>query len=319
MATAFALMLLSTPLFSLAQSSPDYPVKPVRVIVPTAPGAATDLQARMLAQKMSASLQHPFVVDNRTGAGTTAGYEIVSKAAPDGYTLMASSVAITFVPALRPDLQLDPARDFAPISLVTRAPFLLLAHPTLPARSVRELIALAKSRPGTLNMGVANGATTHLVSAMFASMAGVKITLVTYKGSGPVMIDTISGQIDMLFGNVLASLPYVRSGRLRALGVSTAERSAVLPELPTIAESGVRGFDVSTWHGWLAPARTPAAIVNKLSAELAAAVKSPTIAKKLAEDGGEPIGSSPGQLQKLIAFEVARWRKVVKDSGMQVE
>lgn len=314
-----ATLLMLAPHVAVAQSVVDYPVKPVRVIVPTATGAATDLQARLLAQKLSASLKRSFVVENRTGAGYTAGYEIVSKAAPDGYTLMASSVAITFVPALRPDLQLDPSRDFAAVSLVGKAPFLLLAHPALPAKSVRELLALAKARPGVLNMGVANGSTTHLVSAMFASKAGIKVTLIAYKGSGPVMIDTISGQLHVLFGNVLAALPYVRAGRLRALGVSTRERSAVLRELPTLAEAGVPGFDVSTWHGWLAPAGTPPALVNKLSAELAAAVKAPDVAGKLAEDGGEPVGGSPEQLQKLIALEVPRWRKVVRDSGMRVE
>ncbi len=314
-----AATLMGVPLAVLAQSAADYPMKPVRVIVPTATGAATDLQARLLAQELSASLKRSFVIENRTGAGYTAGYDIVSKAAPDGYTLMASSVAITFVPALRPDLPLDPSRDFAPVSLVAKAPFLLLSHPALPAKSVRELLALAKARPGLLNMGVANGATTHLVSAMFSSMAGVKVTLIAYRGSGPVMIDTISGQMHLLFANVLAALPYVRANRLRALGVSTVERSAVLPDLPAIAASGVPGFDVSTWHGWLAPAGTSPAIIQKLSTELAAAVKAPDVAGKLAEDGGEPVGGGADQLQKLIALEVPRWRKVVKESGMRVE
>ncbi len=318
-ATLMGVPLIATAQSAAVQSATDYPMKPVRVIVPTATGAATDLQARLLAQKLSASLKRSFVIENRTGAGYTAGYDIVSKAAPDGYTLMASSVAITFVPALRPDLPLDPSREFAAVSLVAKAPFLLLAHPALPAKSVRELLALAKAQPGVLNMGVANGATTHLVSAMFASMAGVKVTLIAYKGSAPVMIDTISGQVHLLFANVLAALPYVRANRLRALGISTVERSAVLPDLPTIAASGVPGFDVSTWHGWLAPAGTPSALINKLSTELAVAVKAPDVAGKLAEDGGEAVGGSADQLQKLIAIEVPRWRKVVKESGMRVE
>jgi tripartite-type tricarboxylate transporter receptor subunit TctC len=301
-----------------AQGAADYPSKPVRVIVPTAPGAATDLQARLLAQKIGESLKRPFVVENHPGAGYLVGYGIVTKSAPDGHTLLASSLALTLVPAQRPDLPNDPSKDFAPISLVSKAPFLLLTHPGVPARSARELIALARSKPGALDMGIANGTTTHLVSAWFASMANIKLTLVPYKGTGQVMIDTISGQIHMLFGNVLATLPHVRSGRLRALGLSADKRSSVLPEIPTIAESGVHGFDVSTWHGWLAPAGTPPAIVSKLSAELAHAVNSPDVARKLADDGGEPIGGSPEQLRQLIATEVPRWRKVIKESGMRI-
>ncbi len=302
-----------------AQNPSDYPAKPVRVIVPTATGAATDLLARILAQKLGERFRRSFVVENHTGAGYTLGYDLVAKAAPDGYTLMASSTALSFVPALRPDLPYDPVKDFESISLVSKAPFLLLVHPGLPVKSTRDLIALARSRPDAIAMGVANGSTTHLVSAWFIAAAQIRLTLVPYKGSGQVMVETIAGQIQSLFGNVLAALPYVKAGRLRALAVTTAERSAVLPELPAIAEAGVAGFDVSTWHGWLAPAGTPPAIVRKLSGELAAAVKSPDIAKKLAEDGGEPIGGSPERLRDLIAVEVPRWRKVVRDAGMRVE
>jgi tripartite-type tricarboxylate transporter receptor subunit TctC len=305
------------PLPAGAQGAADYPSKPVRVIVPTAPGAATDLQARLLAQKLSESLKHPFVVENRPGAGYMVGYGVVTKAEPDGYTLLASSLALTLLPALRPDL--DPAKDLAPISLVSKAPFLLLVHPSLPPKSAKDLIAFARSKPGVLNMGVANGTTTHVVSAWFAAVAGIRITLVPYKGSGQVMIDTISGQIDMLFGNVLAALPHVRDGRLRALAVSSSGRSSALPALPTLEESGLAGFDVSTWHGWLAPAGTPAAIMSKLSAELAKAVKTPALNQSLKDDGAEPIGSNPEQLRRLIAAEVPRWQKVVRDSGMRLQ
>lgn len=301
------------------QSADSYPSKPVRVIVPTAPGAATDLQARLLAQKLADSLKRSFIVENRPGAGYLVGYGIVAKSEPDGHTLLASSLALTLVPALRPDLPNDPGKDLAPISLVSKAPFLLLVHPSLPVKSAKDLIALARAKPGVLDMGVANGTTTHIVSAWFASMANIKITLVPYKGSGQVMVDTIAGQIHMLFGNVLASLPHVRSGRLKALAVSTTKRSSILPDLPTVAESGVAGFDVSTWHGWLAPAGTPAAITAKLSRELAKAVKSPDLHRKLSESGAEPIGSGPEELRQLIATEVPRWRKVVKESGMRVQ
>jgi tripartite-type tricarboxylate transporter receptor subunit TctC len=302
-----------------AQSADNYPSKPVRVIVPTAPGAATDLQARLLAQKLSESLKRQFIVENRPGAGYLVGYGVVTKADPDGYTLLASSLALTLIPALRPDLPNDPSKDLAPVSLVSKAPFLLLVHPSLPPKSAKDLIALAKAKPGVFDMGVANGTTTHIVSAYFASAAGIKLTLVPYKGTGQVMVDTMAGQIHMLFGNVLAALSNVRSGRLRALAVSTSERSSVLPQIPTLIEAGIPGFDVSTWHGWLAPAGTPAAITSKLSAELAKAVQSPDLKRTLAEDGGNPIGSSPEELRKLIATEVPRWRNVVRDSGMRLQ
>jgi tripartite-type tricarboxylate transporter receptor subunit TctC len=308
-----------TPHHLHAQSAGNYPSKLVRVIVPTAPGAATDLQARLLAQKLSESLKRQFVVENRPGAGYLIGYGIVTKADPDGHTLLASSLALTLIPALRPDLPNDPSKDLAPVSLVSKAPFLLLVHPSLPPRTAKDLIAMAKAKPGVFDMGVANGTTTHIVSAYFASAAGIKLTLVPYKGTGMVMVDTMAGQIHMLFGNVLASLPNVRSGRLRALAVSTASRSSVLPEIPTLIESGVPGFDVSTWHGWFAPAGTPAAITSKLSSELAKAVQSPDLKRALTDDGGDPIGSNPEELRKLVATEVPRWRKVVQDSGMRLQ
>ena len=307
------------PLHVHAQGADNYPSKPVRVIVPTAPGAATDLQARLLSQKLSESLKRQFVVENRPGAGYLVGYSAVTKSDADGYTLLASSLALTLIPALRPDLPNDPSKDLAPVSLVSKAPFLLLVHPSLPPKTAKDLISHAKAKPGVFDMGVANGSTTHIVSAYFASAAGIKLTLVPYKGTGQVMVDTMSGQIHMLFGNVLAALANVRSGRLRALAVTTSNRSSVLPEIPTLIEAGVPGFDVSTWHGWFAPAGTPAAITSKLSAELAKAVQSPDLKRTLAEDGGKPIGSSPEELHKLVATEVPRWRKVVRESGMRLQ
>lgn len=315
-------LVLATTLYATignAQMVSDYPIKPVRVIVPTAPGAATDLQARMLAQKLSEHFKRPFVVENHPGAGNTAGYEIVAKAAPDGYTLLASSSGLTLIPVLRPDLGYDPLKDLAPISLVSMAPFLLLVHPAFPAKSTKDLISLAKRRPDAVAMGMANGSTTHLVSAWFASMAHIKILLVPYKGTGQVLVDTMAGQVQTLFGNVLATLPYVKSGRLNALAVSTAGRCSALPGLPTVSESGVPGFDVSAWHGWFAPAALLPATVRSLNTSLASAVKSPDVASKLAEDGGDPLGGSPEQLHKLIASEVPRWRKVAYGAGMRVD
>ena len=304
---------------SFGQGTGDYPAKPVRVIVPVAPGGGLDIAARLFAQKLSENLKRPFVIDNRAGAGSTIGTAFVAKSAPDGYTLLAAANGLTIAPALYPELAYDSVKDFAPISLASKSPFLLLAHPALPAKSVKELIALARSKPGALDMGVASGAGSHLAAAWFTTMANVKVTLIPYKGSGPVTVDTIAGQIHVFFGNVLTNLPHVKSGRLRALAVSGAERSAVLPELPTIAESGLRGYDVTAWTGWLAPAGTPPAIVGKLSAELARVVKSPDMASKLAEDGGEPVGSTPEQFRALIAAEIPRWRKVAAALGLRAE
>ncbi len=306
--------------FPFAQGVTDYPTKPVRVILASAPGTAVDVVGRLVAGKLSENLKRQFVVDNRPGAGGTIGMGLAAKSAPDGYTLLSVAPVFTFGPALRPDLPYDPVKDFVPIALVAKAPYLLVVHPSLPVKSAKELIALAKSKPGALDVGVgSSGSFTHLATAYFAFTAKIKVTIIPYKGSGQVMVDAIAGQIHMFFGSVLIALSHVKSGRLRALAVSSAERSSVLPELPTLSESGVRGYDVTFWNGWVAPAGTPAAIVSKLSAELGKAVKSPDVAKNLAEDGGEPVGSTPEQFEQLIATEVPRWRKVVRDSGMRVE
>lgn len=304
---------------SFAQGASEYPVKPVRVIVPTAPGGGIDLPARLFAQKLSENLKRPFVVDNRAGAGGVIGTGIVAKAAPDGYTLLAVAPIFTVAPALYPNLPYDPIKDFAPISLVTKGPFLLLVNPAVPAKSVQELIAFAKAKPGALNIGVSAGGGSHLAAAWFISMADIKATLIPYKGSGPVTVDTISGRLHAYFGNVLSNLPHVRAGRLRALAVSSGERSSVLPEFPTIAEAGIKGFDVTFWHGWAAPAGTPPAIVKKLNEALTKAVQAPDIVKKLAEDGTEPVAGAPEQLGRLIAVEVPRWRNVVKQAGIKAD
>lgn len=297
-----------------------YPAKLVRVIVGLAPGGATDIQARLLTQKLSSNLGRSFVVENRTGAGGTVAYAQVAKSPPDGYTLLAVASGYSITPAVYPKLTYDPVKDFVPVSLVTQAPIVLMTHPSLPVKSTRELIALAKSKPGALDSASAgHGTSNHMALELFNLLAGVKITHVPYKGTGQAFIDAMAGQVHMMFGNILSSLPHVRQGRLRALAVTSATRSKAVPELPTVAESGVPGYETTTWHGWLAPAGTPAAIVDRMSAELAKAVRSPDVLGHLAEDGGEPIGSSPEQFARHIATEIARWRKVVKAAGMRVE
>jgi len=297
-----------------------FPAKPVRVIVGLAPGGGTDIQTRLLTQKLSSNLGRSFIVENRTGAGGTVAYALVAKSPADGYTLLGVASGYSITPAVYPTLTYDPIKDFAPISLVIQAPILLMTHPSLPVKSTRELVALAKRKPGTLDSASAgHGTSNHMALELFNLLAGVKITHVPYKGTGPALIDAMAGQVHMIFGNILSSLQYVRQGRLKALAVTSVTRSKAVPELPTVAESGVPGYETTTWHGWLAPAGTPAAIVNRMSAELAKAVKAPDVQGHLAGDGGEPIGSNPEQFAQHLAAEIARWRKVVKASGMRVE
>jgi len=297
-----------------------YPARPVRVVIGLAPGGGTDIQARLFSQKLSENLGRPFVVENRTGAGGTIAYAQVAKSPPDGYTLMGVTSGYTITPAVYSKLPYDPVKDFAPISLVAQAPFLLLTHPSLPVRSVKDLLALARAKPAMLDCGSAgHGSSTHMAYELFRTMAGVNIAHIPYKGTGPALIDAMAGQVHMLFGNVLSSLTHVKTGRLRALAVTTAKRSMVLPDLPTVSESGVPGYENSTWFGLLAPAGTPAAVLNKLNAELVKASQSPDIVDRLAPDGGEPVGSTPEQFGRHLALEIARWRKVVKDAGIKVE
>ena len=300
--------------------SESYPAKPVRVVVGLAPGGATDIQTRLFAQKLSESLGRSFVVENRTGAGGTVAYAYVAKSPPDGYTLLGVAGGYTITPVVYAKLSYDPVKDFAPISLVAQAPFLLLTHPSLPVKSVKELLALARARPGALDCASAGyGTSTHMAFELFKALSGVKITHVPYKGTGQSLVDVMSGQVHMLFGNVLSSLPHVRAGRLRALGVTTARRSAVLPELPTIAESGVPGYENSTWHGWLAPAGTPVAVLNRLNAELVRSARAQDVVERLAPDGGEPVGSTSEEFARFIAADMARWSKLVKETGIRFD
>jgi tripartite-type tricarboxylate transporter receptor subunit TctC len=302
-----------------AQEKSDYPAKSVRVIVASGAGGPSDVQARLLAQKLSETLKRQFVIENRPGAGGTIGYGVAAKAPPDGYTLLSVVPTLTYSPALHANLPFDPIRDFAPIALTARAPYIVAVHPALPVRSVRELIALARSRPGVLAMGQTNGSPNHLAAAYFISAANVNIRIIPYKAFGQVLVDAMAGEVQALFGAVVNTRPHVNAGKLRAIAVSSAQRSALLPQLPTVAESGVPGYDVTGWYGWVAPAGTPAGIVNLLSTEIARAVRSPDIAKTLAEDGADPVGSTPAQFQKLIADEVPRWLKIVKAAGMRME
>ncbi len=303
-----------------AQVDGDYPTKSVRVVVASAPGGGSDVQARIIAQKLGESFKPPFIIENRAGGGSTIGYAYVAKSAPDGYVLLAAAPTLTYSPALMSNVPYDPVKDFAPVSLAARSPFLLLVNPATPAYTVKTLVALARSKPGALDAGVgSSGSFTHLAAAYFASAAGIKLNIVPYKDIGQVTVDGIAGQIQMLFGNVVANLSQVKAGKLRALAITSAARATALPEMPTIGESGVPGYDVNTWLGWLAPAGTTGSIINRLSIEITRAVRAPEIARKLVENGGEGVGGPPEEFRQIIASEIPRWKKIVKESGMRIE
>jgi tripartite-type tricarboxylate transporter receptor subunit TctC len=306
---------------AIAQAtSESYPLRPVRVVVGLAPGGGTDIQTRLIAQKLSEHLGRSFVVENRTGAGGTVAYAFVAKSPADGYTLLGVASGYSITPAVFSRLSYDPVKDFDPVSLAIEAPILLLVHPAVPVKNVSELIALAKARPNALDFGSAgHGTSTHMAMELFKSMAGVRLVHVPYKGTGQALTDLLAGQIPVLFGNILSCLPYVKAGRLRALAVTSSKRSAAMPELPSIAEAGVPGYNTTTWHGWLAPAGTSTAVVQRLSSEIAKVVRSPEVMEKMSGDGGVAVGSTPEQFARHLVAEIARWRKVVRETGVQVE
>ena len=295
-----------------------YPTKPVHVIVGLAPGGGTDYQARLFSQKLAESLHQQFIVDNRLGAGDLIAYRTAANAAPDGYTLLVSTPVYTIAPAFNEKSRLDPLREFAPVSLLTKAPYLVVVHPSFAGKTFTDLIAYAKNNP--LNFGVSGlGTTIHLGAAWIAQATRANIVIVPYKGTGPALNDLLGAQIHTTFANILNVSPHIRSGRLRALAVSGGERSRVMPELPTIAQSGVPGFDVTTWHGWLAPAGTPSAILERIHGELAKFLRTPALAEKLALDGGEAVGSTPAEYRLFLVDEIARWRRLARSTGLKFD
>src|SRR5215510_7786609 len=291
-----------------------YPTKPVRLIVPFAPGGGTDILGRLLCQRLAESMGQPFIVDNRGGAGGVIGAELAAKSPADGYTLLLGSPGpLTINPALQPRMSYDSLRDFAPISLGTISAFTLVVHPSLPARSVKELVTLAKAKPGQLNYGSGgNGSVAHFSVEQFKALAGVNIVHVPYKGSNPSLTDLVAGQLQMTIENMPVTLPHVRSGRLRLLAVGTKTRSAFVPEVPTINEAGVPGYESSTAFGVLAPAKTPPAIVASLNAELVKALRSAEVKDKLGGLGMETVGGTAEQYAAHIKEELAKYARIVK-------
>jgi len=298
-----------------------YPDKAIRLIVPFPAGGATDFMARSLAQKLSERLGQPIVVDNRGGAGGTIGAEAVASAPPDGYTLLFSTMGVLAInPSLYDKLRYDPVKDFAPVSLTHATANLLVVHPSVPAKDVKELIALAKAKPGTLTFGSSgNGTSSHLSGELFKSMAGIDITHVPYKGTGPALTDLLTGRISMMIDTVSVHVENVNAGKLRALGVTSAKRTPSLPNVPTIAEAGLPGFDVSIWLGVLAPAKTPPDVVARLNSEIRKVMAEPEMKAQLLKAGIDPMTSTPDEFTATIKADTAKWSKVVKASGARVD
>jgi tripartite-type tricarboxylate transporter receptor subunit TctC len=298
-----------------------YPTRPVRLIVGYPPGGSTDIAARLIGQRLAPVFQHTVVIDNRAGASGTIGAGIVVKADPDGHTLsFAASPEVAIYRALMKNPPYDSLKDFVPVTLVGRVPFMLVVHPSVAASSVRELIALAKAKPGALNFAsFGNGTSNHLVGEAFRAAAGINIVHIPYKGSAPAITDLLGGQVQITFDTVPVVLPQVRAGKLRALAVATPRRSPLAPDVPTMDEAGVAGFYGGTWFGVLAPARTPAAVVERLNKEIAAILRAPDIVQTFNDRGIEPIGNSAAEFRTFIEAESRRWLKVAQDAGVKPE
>ncbi len=297
-----------------------YPVKPVRMIAASSPGSAVDIVARIVAQKLGEQIGQQVIIDNRAGAGGNLGAELAAKAPPDGYTLFMGTPAHAINTGLYRKLNYDLVRDFAPISQVTSGQYVIVVHPSLPVKSVKELIALARAKPGQLNYASAgSGNATHLAGELFNSAARVKLVHVPYKGSGPAVIDLVGGQVQVMFANLVAALPQVKTARLRALAVTGEKRAAAAPELPTVIEAGVPGYVVISWFGVLAPAAMPRELVMRLNADLARTMAAPDVRDRLAGEGAEPTVGTPEQFAAFIKADIAQWTKVIKNAGIAPE
>ena len=306
-------------LFIAHATAADYPTRPIRMLAGFSAGGGSDLAARTVAQKMSEALGQSVVVDNRTGATGAIAAEMLAKAPPDGYTLMMLAVAQLSATAFDDKLPFDVVRDFAGVSLVSRNPYVMAVTPNLPARTVREFIDLAKSQPGKLNYGSTGiGGSNHLVTEVFCSAAGIKLAHVPYKGPPQALADLAGGQVQLVFASITSGMPLVRAGKVRALAVSSLKRSAAAPEVPAIAET-LPGYETIGWYGVVAPKATPAALVKRLSEVIARGLQAPDVKERLAADGSEAVGSTPAELDRHMASEVARFRKVIREAGIRKE
>ncbi len=307
--------------FASATGAQDYPRKAVRVIAPFAPGGATDLLARLASQKLSERWGHSVIVDNRTGAGGHIGAELAARAAPDGYTLLVAGAPHAIGVSLYRKLGYDLAKDLAPISNLATYPSAIVVHPSLPVKSVKELIALARARPGELNFGSAgSGSPNHLALELFKTMAKVSMVHVPYKGgSGQLIGDLLAGQVQLASMGLPPAMPHLKTGKLRAIAVTGAKRSNLLPEAPTVSESGLPGFDVTSWYGMFGPAGLPRELVAKINADIVAVLAAPDVKERLASSGADPAPTTPDELGHLVRDEIAKWAKVVAESGAKID
>jgi tripartite-type tricarboxylate transporter receptor subunit TctC len=318
------LRLLFALLLSLACVAPvgaqGYPTKPIRIIVPYAPGGSTDVVFRILAPRLSEFLGQQVLVENRPGAASTIGLDLVAKSPPDGYTVGVANIAYGANPTLYKKLPFDSEKDLAPVSLVSIVTMVLSVHPSVPAKSVKQLIALAKAKPGTLNYSSAgNGSANHLATARFAHMTGTQLVHIPYKGGGPAVVSIVSGETAVLFATIPSAIQHFQSGKLVPLGVSRAQRNAALPDVPTVAESGVPGYDAVEWNGAMVPAGTPSAAINRLHAAIVKAVAIPEVKERVTGLGADLVGNTPDEFRAFLKKELATWSKVVKEVGMRID
>ena len=313
------LCALSASIVASSTCAQDYPAKPVRLIVPTSPGGGTDISARIIAPRLSEHLGAQVVVENRAGGGTIIGNELVARAAPTGYTILMGISSLTAIPYLYAKVPYDPVKDLSPVSQVVVVPHLLVSHPSVPARSLKELIAFAKQRPGELNYAAGSaGSNPHLAMELLAYTTGLKMVHVPYKGQGPALNDVLGGHLSLMMANILSALPPVRNGRLRAYGVSSATRASVARDIPTIAEAGVPGYEVAQWFGILAPANTPRQVIAVLHAATVRAVQDPAVKQRFVADGAEPVGGTPEEFAAVIRADLEKWGKVITNAGIKL-
>jgi len=296
----------------VAQAQP-FPSKAVRLVVPFPAGGSTDMISRTLGQKLSERWGQPVVIDNRPGGSTIIGTDLVARAAPDGYTLLVTTASFTIVPSLIDKLPFDPAKDFEPIALINTTPLVVVVNLGVPAKSIQGLIALAKARPGALNFGSAgSGTSNHLAGELFNVMAGVRIVHIPYKGNAPALTDLVGGHVDLLFNGVTSALPLIEAGKLRPLAVTSLTRSGALPDIPTLDELGLRGFQAVAWNGLSAPARTPKDVIRRINADVLKVIRSPELVEHWKAEGSDPVGDSPEQFAAFLRQETAKWNKVIK-------
>ena len=314
------ILALALTLAAGAAAAQTYPTKAVRLVVPFLAGGSTDIVGRTVAQKLSEMWGQQAFVDNRPGGGTTIGTEMVAKAAPDGYTLLVTPAPFTINPSLLTKLPYDALTDFTPITLINTTPLVMVVNPGVPAKNVKELIALAKAKPGKLNFGSSGtGGSNHLAGELFDAMAGVKMVHIPYKGNAGALTDIVGGHLDVVYNGITSAVALIRGGKLRALAVTSLQRSAALPDVPTLDESGLKGFEAVAWNGLTAPAKTPRDVIMKINADVIKIVNSPELKERLKADGSDPVGNSPEQYAAFLRNEIAKWAKVIKFANVKPE